>query len=128
MTGIIDYNHVPERQSAIHDRLVNWARWCSGGGGGASVLPMFRGYRDNYFELPGAAQSPINAPEAVEVQKTMAHLPEKHRTAVQWCYVYRNNPVRMCQRLGVSRQGLLDLVDEGRDMVKNRLTQLAHCA
>lgn len=118
----VDFHHVPERQREIDAKLVNWARWCRTGGGGSQVLPMFRGYRDNYFELPGAAMEPINVPQAVEVQKVMARVPEKNRIAVQWCYIIKSNPVRIARGLAVSREGLLLLITDGRDMVKNRLT------
>lgn len=119
--GAVDFSHVPSHQDAIHDRLINWARWCQSGAGRGKVLPMFQGYRDNYWEIPAAKASPINVPDAVMVQKTMAHVPEKHRLSVQWCYVYRNSPMRVCQALGVSRDGLMRLINDGRDMVKNRL-------
>lgn len=125
--SIVDFNHVPANQADINDRLINWARWCHSGSGRGGVLPMFRGYRP-YIYPERDVSIPIDSKDAVEVQKTMAHLPERHRLAVQWCYVVRNNPMRMCNHLVVSRSGLMALITDGRTMVKNRLTRVEHCA
>ena len=117
---IVDFSHVPSNQTEIHDRLENWAKWCRGSGS-RNVHPMFRQYRDNYWEAQ-PAPTYLNTIDATEIQKTMAHIPERNRMAVQWCYIAKSNPTRMCMALGVSKQGLLELVTDGRTMVKNRLT------
>jgi DNA-directed RNA polymerase specialized sigma24 family protein len=119
MNEAVDYNHVPAHQEAIHDRLVNWAKWCRSSGG-RTVHPMFRGYRDNYWEAQPLPDY-VSTIDATEVQKTMAHLPEKHRLAVQWCYVIKSSPPRMARELGTSKYGLLELINEGRTMISNRL-------
>lgn len=115
----VDFAHVPSHQHEVDERLINWARWCRPNHR-ASVLPMFRLYKPYLYPERGAS-SPIDSKEAVEVQKCMAYLPEKHRYAVGWCYVIRSNPARAARDLGVSTQGLMDLINQGRDMVKNRL-------
>ena len=66
-------------------------------------------------------QTPVNTLDAVLVEKAVAALPEKHREAVRWWYVYRRDPVAMARNLGVSKQGLADLVEAGRTMLKNRI-------
>ena len=64
---------------------------------------------------------PVNTLDAVLVEKAVYALPEKHREAVRWWYVYRRDPVAMARNLGVSKQGLADLVEAGRTMLKNRI-------
>ena len=46
--------------------------------------------------------------------------PVKHRAAINWCYVAPVNPRRACQDIGVSMQGLSDLLTDGRQMLVNR--------
>lgn len=121
MFEAVDFHHVPERQRDIDAKLVNWARWCAPGWQKWGVQPMFKGYRPYlYPEIP--AITPIDVVQATEVQKTMAHIPIKHRHAIHWAYIYCDNPAKMARSLAVSRDGLMQLVVDGRDMVKNRLT------
>ena len=121
MTEPVDFHHVPERQREIDAKLVNWARWCEPGRANWGIQPMFRGYRPYlYPEIP--ASTPIDVVQAVGVQKTMAHVPPSNRHALHWFYIYRDNPSKIARNLAVSRDGLLQLVTDGRDMVKNRLT------
>lgn len=116
---IVDFSHVPSNQYEIHDRLLNWAKWANGSGA-RNVHPMFRQYRNDYWE-PTPAASYADTIDALAVQKTMKDVPEKHRLAVQWYYIARSNPQRMCRELGVTKAALADLVIDGRNMVKNRL-------
>ncbi len=59
--------------------------------------------------------------DAALMEQAVYALPEKHREAVRWWYVYRRNPAAMARSLGVSKQGLADLVGDGRTMLQNRL-------
>lgn len=120
MSEYVDFHHVPQEQMQIHDRLVNWARWAQPQHTGI-VMPMFRHYRP-YMYPESIPSSPINIRDAVEVQTTFAHIPEKHRHAIGWCYTIKSNPVGACRLLAVSRQGMADLITQGRTMISNRLT------
>lgn len=119
MRAIIDFNHVSPEQYAIHDRLINWAKWARGSRS-ANVHPMFRQYRNDYWQ-PSPSQTYTNAIDATEVQKVMKDLPEQHRIAVQWCYISRTGPTAICQRIGTNREGLMKLIVDGRAMLKNHL-------
>lgn len=116
----VDFFSVRAGHEAIHDRLTNWALWSRGGRGGSSTLPMFRFYRpDGYHEL--TASIPVDSLDATRLQKLMVVLPEKHRWAIQWGYVFSFIPVWKVQReLGVTRTGLYDLIHDARSMLKNR--------
>lgn len=121
MKDVIDFNRVPPEQIAIHERLVNWARWCRPSWGSA-VHPMWRKSGSaRHWDIAPHIPMPVNTLDAVVVEKAIYHLPEKHREAVRWWYVYRRDPVAMARNLGVSKQGLADLVDVGRTMLKNKL-------
>lgn len=119
----VDFTKVKPEHEAIHDRLINWARWCKGSNSG-NVHPMFRQYRNDYWE-PAPAQTSSNVIDAVEVQKIMKDIPEPQRIALQWFYVVKCGPRKFCMALGESMAGLETLVHNGRAMAKNRLAQKA---
>ena len=119
---IVDYNHVQDRHKAIHARLENWRRWVIVRPSGWQVAPMFRMYQSKARQWHAPViQTPVDTLDAVLMENAVAALPEKHREAVRWWYVYRRDPVAMARNLGVSKQGLADLVDAGRTMLQNRL-------
>ena len=83
---------------------------------------MFRMYQSKARQWHAPViQTPVDTLDAVLVGKAVAALPEKHRDAIRWWYVHAGNPVAMARTLGVSKQGLADLVDVGRTMLQNRL-------
>ena len=118
----VDYNHIPAHHEAIHERLVNWERWVRVRPQGWFTHPMFRMYQSKarQWEAP-VIQNPVNTIDAALIEKAVYALPDKHRSAVRWWYVYRRDPVAMARNLGVSKQGLADLVEAGRTMLQNRL-------
>ena len=119
---IVDYNYVQDRHQAIHDRLENWRRWVTVRPNGWQVAPMFRMYQSKARQWHAPViQTPVDTLDAVLVEKAVAALPEKHRAAVRWSYVHCGNPVAMARALAVSKQGLADLVGDGRTMLQNRL-------
>jgi DNA-directed RNA polymerase specialized sigma24 family protein len=123
----VDFAHVPPSQWAIHDRLENWARWCRGSDkqAGSNASPMFELYRSSdakrkerlYGDL---TEVPVDKLDAAQIQKAMAHLPDKHRRALHWCYVHPRNPTNMARELGVDLDGLAHLIRNGRQMLVNR--------
>ncbi len=119
---IVDFNHVATEHEAIHARLENWRRWVIVRPHGWQTAPMFRMYQSKarQWEAP-VIQNPVDTLDAALMEKAVYALPEKHREAVRWWYVYRRDPVAMARNLGVSKQGLADLVDAGRTMLQNRL-------
>jgi hypothetical protein len=117
----IDYFLVRDEHLAIHARLEAWARWVKVRPFGWQTAPMFRQYRSKawQWERP-EVKSPVNVPEALEIERAVSVLPEKNRTAIRWVYVACDGPVKMARDLGVSKEGLMDLVHAARTMVRNR--------
>ena len=122
VTETVDYSHVQAHHEAIHARLENWRRWVIVRHHGWQTAPMFRMYQSKarQWESP-VIQNPVDTLDAVLMEKAVSALPEKHRDAIRWWYVHAGNPVAMARALAVSKQGLADLVDAGRTMLKNRL-------
>lgn len=115
----IDLSAVKPQHHAIHERLINWARWCRDGNGGAAVHPMFREYRNAYDELQVAGM-PCDTLDAVSLQKTFIRLPEKHRWVMCWWYCKPYIPVmKIRQALGLSTPALMDAIDDSRAMLIN---------
>ena len=63
---------------------------------------------------------PIDKLDAAEIQKAVTALPDKHMRAIGWCYLRPTNPQAQARELGVSLQGLADLIHNGRTMLVNR--------
>lgn len=117
----IDFHLVADRHLAIHAELENWARWVRVRPHGWQMSPMFRQYRSKswQWEAPTLRIAP-DMPSAVAIEKAVSLLPEKERFAIRWSYVLAGNPAKVARHLGVSAQGLLDLVSAGRTMLANR--------
>ena len=119
----IDFHVIPEKQQAIHERLENWRRWVIVRPHGWQVAPMFRMYqsKSRQWEASPHIGTPVDAIDAALMEQAVYALPEKHRDAIRWSYVHCGNPVAMARALGVSKQGLADLVEAGRTMLQNKL-------
>ena len=117
----VDFFEVHDRHLSIHSRLEEWARWVRVRPHGWQIQPMFRHYRSKawQWERPEPKAS-INIAEAIETEKAVSLLPQKHREAIRWVYVACGNPGMMAKRLAVSKSALLTLVHEGRTMLQNR--------
>jgi DNA-directed RNA polymerase specialized sigma24 family protein len=117
----IDFHRVAERHESIHARLENWARWC------AARRPMWMAPIWRMGKPLGRqwnAPEPrvlVDASDGHAMELAVRNLPELHREAIRWCYVYRVPPARMARQLGVSYEWLLRLVADGRNMLMNRL-------
>jgi DNA-directed RNA polymerase specialized sigma24 family protein len=118
----VDYCHVQPQHEAIHERLVNWAKWVKVRPQGWPTHPMWRkALTSKQWDASPHIPNPVNTLDAVEVEKTVSALPAKHRNAIRWSYVHQNDPAGTARTLGVSKQGLADLVEVGRTMVNNRM-------
>lgn len=115
----IDFARVEEHQIGIHERLRNWARWCSVRPQ-TRVHPMFRNYRSHAWQwsTPEVRET-CDLIDAQALEKVVSTLPIKHRAAVRWSYVYRASPAIACRELGLSYDGLYRHVRDGRQMCMN---------
>lgn len=119
----VDFNHIPARHDAINLRLEHWAQWVRPRPQAWKTQPMFRQYRSHAWQwhMP-EIKIEINTLEAHETEKAVGVLPPKNRDAIRWNYVFCWIPPNaICRELAVTRDGLLLLVSNGRDMLQNRL-------
>ncbi len=118
----IDYSHVQDRHQVIHARLENWRRWVIVRPHGWCTHPMFKNFRaSKQWEVSPHISTPVDTIDAALIEKAVYALPDKHRDPIRWWYVHAGNPAATARNLGVSKQGLADLVDVGRTMLQNRL-------
>ena len=117
----VDFSRVEVHHHAIDARLRNYGTWCNGSGA-PQMSPMFR-----LMPPPPRVRGDIetwgdsvDTLDASKIAKAVIALPVKHRAAINWCYVAPVNPRRACQDIGVSMQGLSDLLTDGRQMLVNR--------
>lgn len=117
-----DFFLVDDCHLAIHARLENWSRWVEyrlrlGG----KAHPMWAKTISNarQWHEPELKQA-CNPLEGQAMEKAVAMLPDKHRDAIRWQYVWRSGPLHMARRLGVTKDGLCLLVKQGRQMLVNR--------
>jgi len=123
---MIDLNHIPARHDAINFRLEEWARYVRVKPQSWAMQPMFRGYmsKARQWETDPPIHIEINTLAAFEIERAVSILPPKHRAALRWSYVWPWVPVnKVRQELGVTREGLGELITSARDMVMDRLQQ-----
>ena len=121
----IDLNHVHPRHDLIDARLTEWARWVRVKPIGWTTAPMFRLYRaPKQWESDLDIRIEINTLDAAELERAVSFLPDKHRTAIRWAYVFSYIPdARIRAELGATQEGLARLIHDGRDMLVNRLRE-----
>ena len=119
----VDFHHVLDRHAGIHLKLEEWRRYVKvRKSAGWLNHPMWKNaLSSRQWDVNPHIRNPINTIRALLTEKTVSALPDKHRDAIRWMYVYEGDPLGMARYLGVSKQGLADLVFEGRVMLLNRL-------
>jgi len=119
----VDFHEVRFIHEPVHERLLNWARYVRGGGGGASSSPMFRLYRAPDTWHQATPHIPIDSLDGSKMERSVRHLPERHMVAIRWSYVYSHWGVsvwKVCRAIGVRPDALNELVHDARSMLKNR--------
>jgi hypothetical protein len=114
----VDFFEVAPGQVAMHKRLENWALSCHSAGGSSSS-PMFRLYRPDNWERIGTT-AVVDFHDAAKIARGIAMLPIPHRKALQWNYVIGGSPTKARKQLGVTAEGLMLLIRDGRQMLINR--------
>lgn len=115
----VDFHAVEPDHYAIHQRLENWARyvevrrlrWVN------SIWRMGKSH-GRQWHAP-ELRPEVDTRDGHIIEKAVAALPDKHREAIRWSYVYQVSPASMARELAVTYQGLAYLVRSGRTMLKN---------
>lgn len=127
---------------SIDDDLRNWARWVRGRtarGHCASIEHRYHnklrpdmtptGWGDWIPAVPPPVLPPIDALQALEVERTMRHLPDGHRRALVLYYVARLPYKGCCRALHLGYDRWPKFLADAQCMVANLLLQRrAKCA
>ena len=119
-----DLARIAARHEAINKRLEEWARWVKVTPRMMPQQPMFRFAKSNarQWEIDPPIHIEINTLAAHEVEKAVASLPEKHRTALRWFYVFPYIQIHIVRReLGLTKDALCQMIEDSRDMLRNML-------
>ena len=119
----VDYSRVAPEHAAIHEVLCNWARWCRDDRPRWAMHPMWRHLVEKEQRENPEVFVPVNAMAGHAMEKTVFLLPDKHRFAIRWWYVFRGNPAAASRQVAVSKERLAQLVNEGRSMLVTRTRQ-----
>lgn len=117
----IDFFLIEHHQLAIHLRLENWARTVETWRTSGKQHPMWAKSTSNarQWHEPDLRE-PTDTLDGHKLEKAVGMLPAQNRDALRWNYVTRGGPLHMARKLGVSKDGLLELVRNGRQMLINR--------
>lgn len=115
----IDFHAVRDIHEPIHLRLLNWARVVRVNALMDKPAPMFQHYRSSEVWAEQTRGIPADLLDGWQMERSVSRLPGKQRDAVRWYYVKPSDPYKQARKLAVSRQGLFDLVDLARTMLKN---------
>ena len=120
----VNYNEVLPEHEAIHSRLENWRRWVGANGQKWTAHPMWKHLKEleaKEARARGEVSIPVNTLDGHLIEKAVSALPEKHRFALRWWYVFSGNPLRAAREIAVTKERLAEIVKEGRTMLKNRI-------
>lgn len=117
----VDFHAIPDSQAAIHERLLNWARWCFSGQV-QDCAPMFRQYTPNDYDSAQTrfaveARIPVDKLDAQRIEKSVCALPYNHKHALRWWYIAPIGPSKTAHVLGLTLEGLAMTVIQARDRV-----------
>jgi hypothetical protein len=119
----VDFFLVPDNQLEMHARLLNWARFIRPSWS-PQQHPMWnksisgrRGSSGGVDPMDGT-----DTGDGMKLEREVAKLPESHREAVRWYYVNVRGETLMAarRRMGVTVEGMVRLVNDGRLMLRNR--------
>jgi hypothetical protein len=121
----VDFASVPPSQWAMHDRLLNWAKWARGSARFDRMpgSPMFNLYRSsNARREYGVTETsvPIDHKDATRIQVGVTALPDKHRRAIHWSYLHPKKASDMARELGLSLEGMAQIIKDARQFLINR--------
>lgn len=122
----VDLNHIEARHNSIDLRLIEWARWVRVTPKSWSTAPMFRMYQSKarQWETDPVIHVEINTLAASEIERAVSVLPDKHRTATRWYYVFpfiHEGKIR--REIGLTQDALCQILTDSRDMLVNRMRQ-----
>ncbi len=123
----------------IESALQNWGRWALARGVQGHCASIEYRYRSKLRPdltptgwgdwiaysayIPPPPPPPVDALQALAVERMMRHLPDDHRKALKFAYVFRMPPDLICLRLAIRHEGWGRFLGDSQNMVANLLTR-----
>ena len=123
---MIDLSHVPDRHAEIDARLREWGSWVRVHPRLCGMQPMFRMYQSKarQWETEPHIHVEINTLAALQIERAVSQLPEKHRAVIRFCYVWPwISAGKVRRELGVAQDTMARLLQDSRDMVRNTIVK-----
>ena len=112
---------VRPEHATVHESLLTWARLVRVNAASSEPTPMFKHYRSSEVWEADYLPIPIDRLAGWKMEKSVRNLPEKHRDAIRWFYVFRHrHPGAVARKLGLTVISFEDHVHNGRAILKNR--------
>lgn len=115
-----DFHAVPQDQRAIDARLTNWADY---------VRVKFPSWVGPIWKLGKSNGRQWHQPEfrpscdtldGHKVEIAVSNLPPVHREVLRWAYVHRGGEIQFRKKVGLTREGLAQVLNDARRMLINR--------
>ncbi len=120
MTKNPDFHFVPEDQKAIDARLENWSRYVAVKSP-SWVSPIWKLGKSNGRQWHAPEHRPMcDTLDGNAIEIAVRHLPELHMRAMRWFYVYRYSEQKFRREAGLTRDGLVQVLKDARQMLINR--------
>ena len=63
----------------------------------------------------------LPALDGLELERRVGALPPKYREVLRWAYVWRTGPAKIKRTLGVTSEGLMQILRDARQMLVERM-------
>lgn len=111
---------MPEEQKAIDARLENWASYVRVKSP-SWVSPIWKLGKSNGRQWHQPEHRPMcDTLDGHVIEKAVYALPALHCSALRWFYVYRYGEQKFRRETGLTRDGLVQVLKDARQMLINR--------
>lgn len=115
-----DFHFIPPDQKAIDARLENWASYVRVKSP-SWVSPIWKLGRSGGRQWHQPEHRPMcDTLDGHVIEKAVYLLPELHRSSMRWFYVYRYSEQKFRRESGLTRDGLVQVLRDARQMLINR--------
>lgn len=115
-----DFHYIPEGHRVIDQRLDNWSRWVQVRPQ-AWVGPIWKLGKSNGRQWHEPEFRPMcDTLDGHVIEKAVLDLPSLHCAALRWFYVYRYGEQKFRKNSGLTRDGLVQVLKDARQMLINR--------
>jgi len=115
-----DFHYVPETHKVIDERLSNWAAYVQVKSP-SWVSPIWKLGKSNGRQWHEPEFRPAcDVLDGNRLEIAVRALPDVHMRSLRWFYVYRYGEQKFRREAGLTRDGLVQVLKDARQMLINR--------